>query len=562
MTTAQSEATGAAAPSGARLLALLLGVLVVGGYLAHAWIYVEQINDDAYVSFRYAQNLAEGRGPYFNTGEPLEGYNNFLFMLQMSAAIAIFGPDEAPFVAKLLGIDGGVGAILAAWLLASLWLCSVPVLRPHAFALGWIAGGLVAVNAAFAMQSMTGLGTVQYAALLALGLVLLQGAWMRDRWYGAGVLFALALLSRPESVLILAAIWLARWRVGEFRFAGRGLLLDSAIVGGTFVAYLAFRFLAYDGQLISSAFYARLGGIDGRIEIGYLADFIRRHLGGIFAIFGLLPLLAGTHRQRRNVLPATLALAAGALALIFSGSDGEVGYRFLVPYAPIWAAAATFGVGLTGTRIKPMPRLGTFAVGILLMAAIWLTQLPTAQYYDGYVTLRANGFQRGHRALAAWLQQVAEPGDSVAVLDPGVIGFNCMDLRVRDLSGVHDPEIGPRAEPLVLHPAGVSEATRALAARVLADRPAFLVIVNVAPWEQAGVNPGMQMDPAKVRRLTTLEEAIVHTPLFAAHYDRPRPAPRTANTLEAMTALLGAEAIFMHDYPGRFYMLTVYRYHE
>ena len=37
--------------------------------------------DDAYITFRYSRNLAEGLGPVWNAGDPVEGYTNFLWML-------------------------------------------------------------------------------------------------------------------------------------------------------------------------------------------------------------------------------------------------------------------------------------------------------------------------------------------------------------------------------------------------------------------------------------------------------------------------------------------------
>ena len=37
------------------------------------------VQDDAYISFRYAENLALGRGLVWNEGERVEGYTNFLW---------------------------------------------------------------------------------------------------------------------------------------------------------------------------------------------------------------------------------------------------------------------------------------------------------------------------------------------------------------------------------------------------------------------------------------------------------------------------------------------------
>ncbi len=36
------------------------------------------IQDDAFISFRYAENLVQGKGLVYNEGERVEGYTNFL----------------------------------------------------------------------------------------------------------------------------------------------------------------------------------------------------------------------------------------------------------------------------------------------------------------------------------------------------------------------------------------------------------------------------------------------------------------------------------------------------
>src|SRR5437868_10600931 len=57
--------------------------LVVAGRLLGDWQM-----DDAYISYRYAWNLAHGSGLIYNPGEvPVEGYTNFLWTLLAAAAI-------------------------------------------------------------------------------------------------------------------------------------------------------------------------------------------------------------------------------------------------------------------------------------------------------------------------------------------------------------------------------------------------------------------------------------------------------------------------------------------
>lgn len=57
-------------------------------------------SDDAYISFRYAENLFNGNGLVFNPGERVEGYSNFLFTLLMVPAFLI--SDKATYIYSIV----------------------------------------------------------------------------------------------------------------------------------------------------------------------------------------------------------------------------------------------------------------------------------------------------------------------------------------------------------------------------------------------------------------------------------------------------------------------------
>jgi len=68
-------------------------------FVAHAF-YLGVIAEDAFISFRFAKNLAIGNGLVWNAGEPpVEGYTNFLWVV-ISAAVLRAGLDVG-FVAQL-----------------------------------------------------------------------------------------------------------------------------------------------------------------------------------------------------------------------------------------------------------------------------------------------------------------------------------------------------------------------------------------------------------------------------------------------------------------------------
>ena len=79
----------AAADPWRRWLGLLAGVV----FVAQAWHYAPYLLDDAYISARYARNLAEGHGLVFNPGERVEGYTNLAWVVGAAGAIRL-GADD------------------------------------------------------------------------------------------------------------------------------------------------------------------------------------------------------------------------------------------------------------------------------------------------------------------------------------------------------------------------------------------------------------------------------------------------------------------------------------
>ncbi len=80
-------------------LAVAVQVLFVGHLVQDAAPELWEsrwVQDDAYISFRYARNLVEGDGLVFNVGERVEGYTNFLWTLMSAAPLAAGSDDPLP----------------------------------------------------------------------------------------------------------------------------------------------------------------------------------------------------------------------------------------------------------------------------------------------------------------------------------------------------------------------------------------------------------------------------------------------------------------------------------
>jgi len=87
----------------------LIAVLAAAYGLYHA-IALAWLCDDAFISFRYAQNLVSGHGLVFNVGERVEGYTNFLWTLLIAGGLSTGFSAEG--TAQVLGVMFYLGTVV------------------------------------------------------------------------------------------------------------------------------------------------------------------------------------------------------------------------------------------------------------------------------------------------------------------------------------------------------------------------------------------------------------------------------------------------------------------
>jgi hypothetical protein len=83
--------------------------------------------DDAFISFRYARNLARGLGLRYNVGEepPVEGYSELLWVIAM--AIVEWLRGDVTLWSRVLSIAAGVALLSESFFSSSVWrVSSIP----------------------------------------------------------------------------------------------------------------------------------------------------------------------------------------------------------------------------------------------------------------------------------------------------------------------------------------------------------------------------------------------------------------------------------------------------
>ena len=326
------------------------------GFLAQVW-QVQPHLDDAYISYRYARNLAAGLGLVYNAGEYVEGFTNLSWTLLVAGLLALGVPVK--LAGHALGVMSGVATLAAA---AAFVRAGAPRGR------SLVDAGAVCLLLAFATTlsrwSTSGMETALFTALVTAALA----AQAHGRLGGATVCAALATATRPEGglvaafVLAPAALDVVRGPTEERR---RALVCGVGYVAA-FAALTLFR-LSYYGSPLPNTFYAKAGSGSPETGAHYLLGFLRSGPGLL-----LVPaLLAAWWEPRWR--PGAGLIAAYFLYAVLVGGD-VFGYRFVLPVLP-----ALIVLAVSGVRAAWQRRREAGLVLAMLLPALQVVHLVQAQ---------------------------------------------------------------------------------------------------------------------------------------------------------------------------------------
>jgi hypothetical protein len=389
----------------------VVGAACVAGAAIAAVAYANLRHDDAFITFRYARNIATGQGYVFNPGERVLGATSPLHAVVLAGVYAALG-DVLPSAAVAIGATA-VGA--QAW-------CLFHLLR-----------GLSGPSAvAVALLCLTGqMGSFPYLALETntFAALLLGALWAaaQRRASLAGVLAGVATLCRYEGVLLAGLLAVRLWWRGE-RGAGR-LLGMAALVSAPWLVFAT----VYFGSALPNTLHAKTGITP---PLAYLFYQLERFLH--------LPLFAPGHPYLDRALSGC-AIAVGAWRLRASGcvvvallplALAQVGgYALIGPhraqhwhmYVPLLAARMTMVVGLLWVLERAVARfqldrrlVTLFAVGYALTAVVAYPHM-RRDIVEGYWFLTRH---RRYEAVADWVNAHVRPQQRFLVTEIGTLGYH------------------------------------------------------------------------------------------------------------------------------------------
>jgi 4-amino-4-deoxy-L-arabinose transferase-like glycosyltransferase len=407
--------------------------------------------DDAYITFRYARNLLAGEGFVFNPGERVQGTTTPLYTLLMAGLGPVSGGTQAPFPWLALGVNAlaDAGTCLLLY-----WMGR----RLGAGAAGFSAALVWAVAPYSVTFAIGGLETSLYMLLLS-GLA---AAYLGRRRTLVGLCAALALLIRPDAVLLVGPLVLDRFyralRGGEKLEWGELLAFTlPCLAWGAFAT-------AYFGSPIPHSVQAklavyRLGENAALIRLiqHYATPFMEYDtLGAIGTGIGLLlyPFLylIGARRAWRAERRTLVYLVYPWLYLLVFALPNPLLFRwYLTPPLPPYFLFILMGAeqllsGLFRLRAKlPLPawrRWTPLAILAILPLAFCLN---TWQQHPDHGPDRPAPamawfkLELLYRQAADFLAPRLSANSRLAAGDVGVLGFYT-PARILDTVGLNSPE--------------------------------------------------------------------------------------------------------------------------
>lgn len=380
---------------------LLLGVVALARALASGSCH---IYDDAFISYRYARNLARGAGLVYNPGAPWE------------PILGTTTPGYAVLVAALM--RSGWGAVSASLTLnvaadvTSAWFLVQLARRQRVPATLAVLG--LASMPEMARISMGGM-EAPVLCMLALGATL---ELERRRPGRSGVLAALACTVRPEAVLLVGVLFLSAWRSKRRPWT---FLVPVALVGVAYAGALTAFYGTPIPHSVVSKSQVHQGKPFGPTTIGILRQAFLPRAAYLpllpVAIFGLWRVLRTSDPLRPFVLFG-LAIVASYVA----ARPHTWGWYYYVPLMT-WVLGLVRGLepALAAlARRVPSAATLTRALGVPLASAVVVAAVGlAASRIEDEVTPRV------YEAMARWAseQDFATSGASLLASDIGAIGY-------------------------------------------------------------------------------------------------------------------------------------------
>ena len=423
-----------------QLLVVFLIFLVGSAYWIWFRLYTKITLEDAFITFRYAQNLALGKGFVFNEGERVLGTTTPLLTVILALLGRMTDVDAIPLLSTGLGVSFGA--------LTSVLTYGILVTLGYSRLVGYLSMAIYFASARILVATVGGMETPLVLFLMALSFYLL----LRHRYTLSLVACSLLLLTRIDGVLwasLLLAATVARTKRLSVRWIGA--------CGAILIPWTLFA-VTYFGSVLPHS-------VTAKQIIRFYPPKPTTPLAAITAFLGWFSSPSGFGMSRAMFVLCAGLLCFGAWKTIRDASTRAVG-TLLLAFSPLFAVFLWFG-DAPHFDWYPVPALWAnlvlCVIGVEATAAILVNRLRPVAWsaavrpvlfvglVGSYVAWQGFGPVEWHykfqaneigadQALGLWLRRNAPVGSVVAMEAIGYQGFYSQ-RKVVDLAGLVSPTV-------------------------------------------------------------------------------------------------------------------------
>lgn len=436
--------------------------------------------DDAYITFRYAQNLLAGNGLVYNPGEPVLGTTTPLYAALMAGLGGLTGGARAPFPTLALIVNALADAGTCLLLIA----VATELGHPRA---GWAAAAIWAV----APWSVTfAIGGMETSLLVFLATACFL-AHLRRRLVLLSLLAALAVLVRPDALLFLLPLAVEEARLALRPPRSASQVRSALLAAGIFAAPLllwAAAAAAYYGSPLPHSVAAKAVAYDLprnaaliRLLQHYATPFVEHLTLGSsatavgFILYPILFALGMLTAIRRNASSWAVFVYPLAYFAAYALANPLLFRWYLTPPLPIYLMGIFIGIDRIASDLRRPWVLG-IATGLALALTLggW-TLRPDHGPSRPAPAMAYIQLEELYTRVAQGLRSQLLPGDRIAAGDIGALGY-VTQARILDTVGLISPE-ATRFYPLPEDRYVINYAIPA--ELILEQRPDWVVLLEV-----------------------------------------------------------------------------------
>lgn len=395
---------------------LLLMYLFVG--------YSRLQQDDAYIFYTYAKNIAEGNGYVYNPGERINATTSALYTILLASVyfpVKNFFPDSLPYIALLIGF---ISLCFLIFIVQK--ILSGNKIASFMFPLLFMANPLLKF----------GIGMETY-----LNLVMITAAifyYYKRRLIITSVFCALAVLARLDSVILPVVILLYHLFKEKEPLPFKAIAVFILIL----LPWFLFSYIYFD-SILPTTVYIKLN----QSKLGFFGS-------GLIFIKGLFNSVPGTRITGTMILISVLLTTVyftitkkfseqnkGIILILLWGLVLFITYAFILNappypwyYSPFSLPVSVLLSVLLGELLADKKKFLTYSFAALLLLTTLI--LPTKTFLEGY-----NSKYIYYIRATEWLNKNAGENSLLAVDEIGIIGYYYEKGKIIDMLGIITPDI-------------------------------------------------------------------------------------------------------------------------